>query len=456
MACDRCLKHTEEAMEAGGVPSAASGNAVSGLRQATISEGQTRCSHCGAWLSQGGQCKNPKCPGPSGASEDVEQERAHLTATLEALEATHGTTARVTPEQFTKAMETAQERLKAAGSEGQRAEAPREAVGRQGDNRPDRWLHFEMVPDVKVWAYDTPEDVWEAVFQDRAIDEVPHQIDAVKKLSELVEEIEAASPDDLENPTDSCVVPVPSEARDLGIIEDVDAINETTVRNARSLQARLQVAVAQVQEGRWDSVKDQLIGAELPERAFGTVGDELLTVVDLNPQPHGNLAWQMEEVVLKRPPHTRKSWSVQSVGLDQLVRVMSSPSVNVSFTNREWEEWREQWCDGRVSVGPAEPAGPFDPGVTLMDVREDSLQASAQSRQTHTYRVQRKISPMDSTGVTYDRLTKQAEDMLREATEEAVSWGEVQPVSLNVERRPCPEGMLWVTAVFDVVGDDSA
>jgi len=130
------------------------------------------------------------------------------------------------------------------------------------------------------------------------------------------------------------------------------------------------------------------------------------------------------------------------------VKKMSKPSVRILFEEREPEEWREQWVRPAVSLGPAEPPEPFEENIELIDQYERlGFNNGPQHYPARTYKVQLAMPPGES--LTFDVLTRKAEDRLKEAEAQVVSKGDVEPVILEVERRP--DGTAWVTARFDVV-----
>jgi hypothetical protein len=302
------------------------------------------------------------------------------------------------------------------------------------NSSPNRRRDFEWVEGIDTWAYDTPDDVWDMVFSAHSPDDVAIMAAPVRRLSELTEEIESASPEDVEHPTDTLYAPIPDEAKAHGIIgQYLDQIGPSPdVERARKIQAELQVAIAQAREGRWDPVLG-LIGSQFDNGGGGRV--EIVNVSQWPP-----------EVDLRWADHpTGRSWRRHASGV---VEKMSKPSVRILFEEREPEEWREQWVRPAVSVGPAEPAEPFGDDVELIDQYEKlGFDNGPQHYPARSYKVQVTIPPEES--LTFDALTRRAEDRLREAEEQVVSKGEVEPVTLEVERRP--DGIAWVTARFDVV-----
>jgi hypothetical protein len=347
----------------------------------------------------------------------------------------------------TKAKVRTEEERGTADDEALNQEKLRKALGWHWKKTPDRWLDFEMLPDVNVWAYDTPDEVWDYVFGHRLCNEVPNKIQALSQLGELMEELEAASPDDLKAPTNSVYVNVPLEAKRLGLVQDVGKLGRfSTVLEARQAQAKLHVALAQAREGRWKPVRDQLIGAEISAHALSPKLGMRLVITDFEP-------WNLR-VKLAKSARLRNAPSMQLFcSIDELVHVMSRPSVNVSFVSREQEEWREQWSSGVVSVGPAEPSTAFDPGVWFVGANGDVHAELANTRPTPICKVRVRVPQEASGTLTYDRLTRQAEDTLVSIKSCSIDRNRVEPVSLNVERRPHPDGELWVTAIFEVLTD---
>lgn len=127
-------------------------------------------------------------------------------------------------------------------------------------------------------------------------------------------------------------------------------------------------------------------------------------------------------------------------------------SVNVSFSANG-----RRWGDGHVSVGPARPVEPFEAGVELVDQYErvgHGTGGRTMPRElyhpTRTYEVQMVIPSEEAS--SFDTLAERAEDQLRETEGNTVAQGTVDPVDLDVERRP--DGTLWVTGLFDVVRDE--
>jgi len=468
MVCDSGLHKSAECLGgADGIPDAVVRNAASGLRQRTAAGliGRPRCPRCQAWVTTDGRCNNPKCPRDGQSVVNRTEYNLLMRCSAGTLdEATVGDVEDASyqmayegflmgPDQnpypedddryvaFNQGGLKGTQDLEADGgmveSERMSAKKVDELLNQYAVNRsPNRRRDFEWVEDIDTWAYDTPDDVWDMVFESHPADDVAIMATPVRKFSELAEEIEAASPEDVENPTDTLYAPVPDEARALGIVgQHLDQIGPASdVEGARKIQAELQVAIAQAREGRWDSVLD-LVGAQ-----FDNGGGGRVKIVNVSPWPPGvDLRWAA------LPAAAVRSWRRHA---SIVVKKMSKPSVRILFEEREPEEWREQWVRPAVSLGPAEPPEPFEENIELIDQYERlGFNNGPQHYPARTYKVQLAMPPGES--LTFDVLTRKAEDRLKEAEAQVVSKGDVEPVILEVERRP--DGTAWVTARFDVV-----
>ena len=501
MVCDSGLHRSEPCLGADGVPGATAGSAVSGLGQALI-ESRPRCPHCQAWMTKDGQCHNPRCPGnskpvvdmaehlllarcsadtlgdatvgdvegaayqmayegflvgpdhnpypedderhlafnqgslrgtrdlesdlqethtsevSSGEPIPVEQEKELLGKTLETLAAEYGGRGRVTLGQFVEATETAKREL--GMTQGAKEESH------------DRWLDFQVVSGVRASSRLTPDSVWNSIKPPWAVDGETRT--RMERLNDLAQELKAASPDDVVHPTETNYAPIPLEAKELGILGPyLDRIGPmANVDEARKVQAKLQTAITQTKNGRWDAVIGELEGAQ-----FTNGHGERMEVV-------GVVHWPPS---LDVQPLT-DGGGIQTYDVSDVVSNLREPSsLSVSFSTGG----RSRWGEGRISVGPAEPAEPFEDTVELIDKYERVGYGSGREYYpARTYEVQAIVPAEDA--VSFDGLARLAEDRLRDAEAGVVKQGEIEPMDLNVERRP--DGTLWVTAVFDVVGGE--
>jgi hypothetical protein len=161
------------------------------------------------------------------------------------------------------------------------------------------------------------------------------------------------------------------------------------------------------------------------------------------------------EVMAENNNRVRMMLAVESAPGDEVgaqISRLDNTSVNFSFSGGKGTG---EWRDGRISIGPSEPAEPFVEKVEEMfadphgRVVFTSTPTSTMYRETHYPTRRYKVQTIVSEGeASFDELTELTKDRLRDA-ERIGAQSDIELTDLSVERRP--GGTLWVWGIFDVV-----